>query len=490
MNLRGLRAHLCIWHAALMALTLLVLAIFTYALLTGVLYSRADDAIHEYADTTARQIAATLYRLDTRDPNAARSVLPRFLSSDLRNWGRYIEIVDPQGKVLEKSDGLDTHPLPVSAEGLRQGLHGEITLETVRNLGEHPVRIVTVPVQMGERVPLLVLAGTSLEGVEAALQRAAWVLFILTPLVFLFALVGNWLVVGRALRRVDELTRTALDIQSSNLEQRIRHAGPDDEIGRLARAFDEMIGRLDRSFQQVRQFSADASHELRTPLTAIRGEAEVALMGELAPDEYRRCICSILESSERMSEVVESLLLLARADSGQALLRNEKVELGDLVLRAIESLEPLAARSRVALAVAEVEDVVVDGDPLWLNQVATNLLSNGIKYTGAGGAVTLELRRVDGQAELTVSDTGIGIPREHLERIFDRFYRVDSGRARSAGGAGLGLSITRWAVEAHGGEISVESREGEGSVFRVRLPLAGDVPEVETSGSLAAAGNG
>lgn len=474
MNLRGLRAHLCIWHAGLMALTLLVLAVFTYALLTGVLYSRADTALQEYADTTARQIAATLYRLDVRDPNAARAALPRFLSSDLRNWGRYIEIVDPQGNVLEKSDGLDTHPLPVSASGLRQGLQGRMTLETVRNLGEHPVRIVTVPVQMGERVPLLVLAGTSLEGVEAALQRAAWVLLILTPLVFLFALVGNWLVVGRALRRVDELTCAALDIQSSNLERRILHAGPDDEIGRLARAFDEMISRLDRSFQQVRQFSADASHELRTPLTAIRGEAEVALMGELTPDEYRRSIRSILESSERMSEVVDSLLLLARADSGQALLRHERVDLGDLVLQAMEKLEPLAARGGVSLAVGEIEDLAVDGDALWLNQVVTNLLSNGIKYTGPGGIVTLDLREADGRAELTVADTGIGIPAEHLSRIFDRFYRVDSGRARSAGGAGLGLSITRWAVEAHGGEISVESQEGVGSVFRVRLPLAED----------------
>lgn len=472
---RGLRAQLCFWHAGLMALTLAALAGFTYALLIQVLHSRADAALQEYADTTARQIATTLYR---SEPTAAARRYPLFLSNDLRSWGRYIQVIDPRGNIVERSDGLSTHPLPVSSTALRRGLEGRVTLETVQGLGEHPVRIVTAPVQMGERIPLLVQAGTSLEGVEAALQRAGWILAVLTPSVFLVALVGGWLVVGRALLRVDRLTRTALDIQGTNLQRRIEHSGADDEIGRLARAFDQMIARLDRSFQQVRQFSADASHELKTPLTAIRGEAEVALMRSLSPEEYRRTLGSILESAERMSEVVESLLLLARADAGQALLGRAPVELGDLLLGAIEKLEPLAERKGVSLVVSEVADLVVPGDPLWLSQIATNLLSNGIKYTPSGGTVTVSLRGFDGCAELCVRDTGVGIPEEHLTRIFDRFYRVDQGRARAghalAGGTGLGLSITRWAVEAHDGRIEVESAENEGSLFRVFLPLASD----------------
>jgi heavy metal sensor kinase len=466
MKLRGLRVQLGLWYAGLMALTLLALAGFTYVLLIQVLHSRADAALLEYADTTARQIAATLYRVETRSASP-----PLFLSNDIRNWGRYIQVIDPQGNIQERSDGLYSHPLPVSTTALRQGLQRQVTLETVRNLGEHPVRIVTVPVQMGDRVPFLVQAGTSLEGVEAALQRAGWILIILTPSVFLLAIGGGWLLVGRALRRVDDLTRTALDIQGTNLQRRIRHGGPDDEIGRLAQAFDQMIARLDRSFQQVRQFSADASHELKTPLTAIRGEAEVALMGEQGPEETRRSMRSILESAERMSEVVESLLLLARADSGGALVRREPVEMGDLLLQAIERLEPVAEREGVLLTVEEVEDLTLPGDPLWLSQVVTNLLSNGVKYTPPGGTVAVSLRQADGKAELTVRDSGIGIPAEHLSHIFDRFYRVDQGRARTAGGSGLGLSITRWAVEAHGGEISVESVVDRGSAFRVRLPL-------------------
>jgi two-component system, OmpR family, sensor kinase len=471
MRIGGIRAQLCLWYACLLALTLLALAGFTYALLLRMLHSRADAALLEMADQTSRQIAARLYQLEARGADPLTAGLPKFLNNDIRNWGRYLQVVGPNGDPVEWSDGLQSHRLPVHEEPLRRALAGQRTLETDNGLGEHPVRIVTVPVLMGRRVPLVVQAGTSLEGVDEALQRAGVLLLVLTPTVFVVAVIGGWLLVARALRRVDRLTRTALEIQGSNLQARIQHAGPDDEIGRLARAFDQMISRLERSFEQIRQFSADASHELKTPLTAIRGEAEVALMGELSPEEYRRAIRSILESSERMSEVVESLLLLARADSGQNLVRGEPVELGSVLLEAVESLETLARRQEVALEVAEVEDLTVPGDTLWLTQVITNLVSNGIKYTPAGGRVTVSLREAEGRAELAVHDTGIGIPEEHLPRIFDRFYRVDHGRARAAGGTGLGLSITRWAVEAHGGEISVESHAGRGSTFRVLLPL-------------------
>lgn len=493
MRLAGLRAQLCLWHAGLMALTLLVLAGFTYALLSGLLHSRADGALHEAADAQARQIAILLARAETRGAEP-----PLFLANDMRNWGRYLQVIDPRGTIREKSDGLQTHHLPVSTTALRDGKLGRVTFETVRTLGEHPVRIVTVPVRLGGRVPYLVQAGTSLEGVEAALQRAGWILLILTPSVFAISLIGGWLLVGRALRRVDLLTRAALDIQSTNLQQRLSRGGPDDEIGRLAQAFDQMISRLDESFQQVRRFSADASHELRTPLTALRGEAELALMGDLSPEDARKALRSILESAERMSEVVESLLLLSRADAGQQAIRREPVDLTQLVLETAEKLEGLAARGGICLQVdapladagdeepegAHQEPVLL-GDELWLGQAVTNLVANAIKYTPEGGSVTVRFAVLPGvslehgdrqgaTALIEVRDTGIGIAAEHIPHIFDRFYRVDGGRARAAGGTGLGLSITRWAIEAHGGRIEVASTPGEGSTFRVLLPLAGN----------------
>jgi heavy metal sensor kinase len=296
-------------------------------------------------------------------------------------------------------------------------------------------------------------------------------LLILTPSVFMLALLGGGSLVSRALRPVDELTRAAMEMEHRHLDRRVVPPRPDDEIGRLAGAFNEMLSRLDQSFRQIQQFSADASHELKTPLTTIRGEAEVALMGEHTPEEYRRTLRSIVEEVERVGAVVDNLLTLARADADQLALRREPVALHETVMAVFEGLEGAARRKGVALDLEEIEEIDCDGDPLWLQQVATNLVANAIKYTPAGGRVWIGLLREDGWACLTVRDSGVGIPAEHLPHIFDRFYRVDAARSRDSGGTGLGLSIVRWAVEAHGGTVCAESEVGKGSMFTVRLPV-------------------
>ncbi|MCS6860608.1 MAG: ATP-binding protein [Abditibacteriales bacterium] len=490
MKLRSLRAQLSLWHAGLLAVTLVSLAGLTYVMLRQMLHSRADAALEDYAETTAKTIAATLYQ-----STVGQRQLPKFLSNDLQSWGRYIQVIDSRGNVREVSDALRSHPLPVSTTALVRGMKGLSTFETVTNLGEHPVRIVTVPVQMGSKVPYLVQAGASLEGVDATLQRASAILLVLTPSVLLVGLLGGWLLVGRALKPVDEMTRAALEIESSSLDRRIVPPRTDDEIGRLAAAFNEMIARLDRSFRQIQQFTADASHELKTPLTTMRGEAEVALMSDLTPEEYRKVLRSIIEEVERMSAIVENLLLLARADANAVQLKREAVALHDIVMTVYEQMEAIARRKGVSLELEEIDEATVEGDPLWLQQIVTNLLNNAIKYTPEGGKVSVTLkgevkgegrRRQAGENDdfpllpltsshfpfvvLSVSDTGVGIPPEHLPHIFDRFYRVDAGRSRDAGGSGLGLNIVKWAVEAHGGTIAVESEVGKGTTFTVRLP--------------------
>lgn len=468
MKLRSLRAQLSLWHAALLAVTLVSLAGLTYVMLRQMLHSRADAALEDYAETTAKTIAATLYQ-----STVGQRQLPKFLSNDLQSWGRYIQVIDSRGNVREVSDALRSHPLPVSTTALVRGMKGQSTLETVTNLGEHPVRIITVPVQMGSKVPYLVQAGASLEGVDATLQRASAILLVLTPSVLLVGALGGWLLVGRSLKPVDEMTRTALEIESSSLDRRIVPPRTDDEIGRLAAAFNEMIARLDRSFRQIQQFTADASHELKTPLTTMRGEAEVALMSDLTPAEYRKVLRSIIEEVERMSAIVENLLLLARTDANAVRLRRETVAFHEIVMTVYEQMEAIARRKGVSLELAEMDEAHVEGDPLWLQQIVTNLLNNAVKYTPEGGTVSVECRETTRHLSLVtfvVSDTGVGIPPEHLPYIFDRFYRVDAGRSRDAGGSGLGLNIVKWAVEAHGGTIEVRSAVGKGTTFTVRLP--------------------
>lgn len=473
MKPRSLRARLALWHAGLLAVTLISLSVLTLLLLKGFLNSRADAALEDYADKTARTIASSLYQASL----PGRGERPRFLNRELQEWGRQIQVVETRGgTVVEWSDGLASRRLPTSLTARVRGQKGLTTFETYTDLGEHPVRVVTVPVQMGKEVPYLVQSAASLEGIEDALRRASLILLVLTPSVFVLSLLGGRQLVGRSLRTVDEMTRTALALQSHSLDKRIQPPGTDDEIARLASAFNEMIARLDRSFRQMQRFTADASHELKTPLTTIRGEAEVALMHDLTTEEHRRVLRSIIDEAERMSSLVENLLVMARADADQISLRREPVAVEEEVMAVYEQAEGQARRKGISLEIGKMEGATVDGDRFWIGQILQNLLSNALKYTPEGGTVTVSCYRRDSHCCVGVQDTGPGIPTEHLPHIFDRFYRVDFGRSRGAGGAGLGLNIAQWAAQAHGGRIEVTSEVGRGSTFTLWLPIA--VPAV------------
>lgn len=476
---RSLRAQLALWHGLLLALTLLLLAAFTYLLLREYLNHSADAALTEFAETTGKDVAAAVYHYRTLHPGQP---LPpdterRFIdTNDLQSWGRYVQVIDPDGHAVAFSDALRTNKLPVLSETLLAcRLTGKPVFDTVTTLGQYPVRMVTLPVQLGSRIPYLVQVGASVEGVEGALQRALFLLLVLTPAIFLIALMGGWALVGSSLRPVDEMTRAALRIESKRLDMRIAPPRTDNEIGRLAGALNEMIARLDRSFQQIERFTADASHELKTPLTAIRGEAEVALMSAQTP-ETQATLRSIIAETERLSSIVNNLLLLSRADADQVRLNRDPVALHEIVLTTFETLERLARSKNITLDFADMEEVTVPGDALWLQQLFTNLIHNAINYTPEGGRVTLSLTStLSGSPEkrwasFSVEDTGPGIPAEHLPFLFDRFYRVDSGRSREQGGSGLGLNIARWVAESHGGRITIASAVGQGTVFTVLLP--------------------
>jgi heavy metal sensor kinase len=262
---------------------------------------------------------------------------------------------------------------------------------------------------------------------------------------------------------------TARRISAEDLSQRLHGANVDDELGRLASVLNEMLDRLERSFTMVRQFSADAAHELRTPLTILKGEIEVALRGTPSPEEYRRILSSCLEEVDRLTALVEDLLLLARADAGGVPL-GDTVNLTGVIADATAALHPLAERARVTLRVNPAAPATVRGNDAMLFRALFNLTENAIKYCSDGGEVTTELTQHNGHVLITVRDTGPGIAAADLARVFDRFYRGDPARTR--GGAGLGLALTKSIVELHGGRISVESEPGTGSAFRITLPSA------------------
>jgi heavy metal sensor kinase len=339
------------------------------------------------------------------------------------------------------------------------------------NAGE-TLRVRVVPVVREGEVVGALETGLSQEDMDETLRTLLVILAAAYPLTLATAAGGGLLLSGRALSPVDRVTGLARRISADDLGQRLNLDLPDDELGRLARTFDDMIGRLDASFQRQRQFTADASHELRTPLTAIKGQAEVALQKDREPEAYRRVLEAINEEVDRMIRLTAGLLTLARADAGQGQLTLEQVDLAGIVAAAAGQVRPAAGRQGVRLEVAAGPAATLKADKDLLIQLLLNLLDNAVKHTPAGGTVTVGWQAGDGTVALRVTDTGAGIAPEHLPHIFDRFYRADSARSRAQGGAGLGLSICRWIAEAHGGAISAESAEGRGSAFIVRLPLA------------------
>jgi len=303
------------------------------------------------------------------------------------------------------------------------------------------------------------------------LRTLAVIMIMGIPCAVGLALAGGYVLAGRVLSPIGTMADKARKITAESLGERLPVENPEDEFGRLATVFNDTLSRLNDSFARLRRFTADASHELRTPLTAMRSVGEVALQRSLDRAAYRDVIGSMLEEVDRLTRLVESLLTLTRAESGRTQLTRKVVDLGGLASTVADSLRVLAEEKAQSLSVDAGAHVEATCDPAVLRQGLINLLDNAIKYTPDKGAIRVRVAKTAlGEPAIEVKDTGPGIPAVHRERIFDRFYRVDTGRARDAGGLGLGLAITRWAVEAHGGRIELESEEGKGSLFRIVLP--------------------
>jgi len=321
----------------------------------------------------------------------------------------------------------------------------------------------------GRRVFLRVVH--SEQGLWQELEEFGSVLLVALPLALVLAGLGGFALARKALAPIDVMAHKAERISAERLNERLPIENPEDELGHLARAFNATLARLEAAFDQLRRFTADASHELRTPLTAIRSVGEVALQVPKSVTEYRDVIGSMLEETDRLTRLVDSLLTLSRADAGHIQVQRTDISLLGLTQEASSLVEVLAEEKHQRISVEGDPTLIVSGDRLILRQALVNLIDNAIKYSPAEAEILVRVAAgKDSQLIVEVVDQGPGVPQEHQSRIFDRFYRVDSARSREWGGAGLGLAIARWAVEIHGGHITLESVEGQGSTFRVALP--------------------
>lgn len=294
-------------------------------------------------------------------------------------------------------------------------------------------------------------------------------------LTLVIGIVGGWWISGRMVRPIQMISETAAQISATSLNRRIETRALDEELVQLGTVLNATFGRLEQSFARLTQFTADASHELRTPLAVIQSQMELALGKPRTPEAYQQTLEICLKSSDRMRSLIDGLLMLARTDAERLELRPVPVDLRDIAEDAVNQLQEKATAAGVELECVVPEDnLMVLADSRFLTQIPTNLIDNAIQYTSAGGKISVEVRREGELAVLMVKDTGCGIAAEHLPHLFERFYRVDAGRSRRHGGSGLGLAICRGLAEAHHGTITCASKPGEGSVFRVCLPL---IPE-------------
>lgn len=466
MRMRSIHARLTLWYTSLLTITVLLLGGTAYGLLD---YSLARDL-----DRALQGVALALTEQPSRGgappiPADIEAIFRRFFG--FSPWDRYVERRHPWSDRDPQESSPRSGRLPLSRNALNRAAAGLETYETLEGLGPYPVRLLTLPTREGGRITSLIQVGMSLESVAVTRRRFLLVMAAVLPLALLFAGGGGWLLAQRALRPVDRMTEAARRISAEHLDERLDTTGSDDELDRLAATLNDMLGRLDVAFRQTRQFSADASHELQTPLTILKGEIEVALRAPRSPEEYRRVLASALEESERIARLVEGLLLLSRADAGVLRMDRQAVDLAELVMEVVDYAQVLAKAHGVALEFKPMAPVTVQGDRVHLRRLLLNLVDNGIKYTPAGGLVTLTLQHDGRYAALCVVDTGFGLTPEEQACIFQRFYRAPEALSRGQEGSGLGLCIARSIAEAHGGRIEVQSAAGCGSTFTVLLPL-------------------
>ncbi len=306
--------------------------------------------------------------------------------------------------------------------------------------------------------------------IESVLSNVKGIFWLAALMAICLAAVGGSILANRALYPLFTMTGAAENIGESNLSHRIDIHG-EDELGRLASTLNRMIDRLETAFNRQRQFAADASHELRTPLSVIQAESTLALGKERSADEYRKSLEVVSQEVDYMTTMLGNLLSMARSEAGKDPFNFEKFNLKGLMKELEPNAELLAGEKGLEFSMNSLEDAIVEGDRVKLKQLFLNILDNAVRYTPAGGSVSISLASKDGQAVVSISDTGIGIPDEQRQLIFERFYRVDKARSRAQGGAGLGLAIAKHIVDNHGGRIEVESQVGKGSTFRVFLPL-------------------
>jgi heavy metal sensor kinase len=466
LSVRSIEFRLAAWYSLIFACGLAAFTVGAWFAMQTSLYHATDDELKDRVrgveSFMGKQISA-LSVPEIRDEFREHSVLGP--------GGDLFQVCDAGGQWLYRSVPLEN--LNVSIQ--RPDALVSPVLES-RNLNGHVLRFYSQAIDVDGKRYTVQVASLMNEGLEA-LERFRLLLALGTPLLLIAAIAGGYFLSTRALAPVDSISRAAQRINIENLTDRLAVPQTGDQLQRLTETLNATFARLEASVRRMKQFTADASHELRAPISLIRTTAEIAVQRDRSAPEYREALDDILHEAERTSQVVDSLMMLARADSGKETLELDEVDARAIVRTAAEQGEKLARNKGLAFEVEAPQFAIrVNADADALRRVLLILIDNAVKYTPEG-VVRVQLRRSDDSAVFSVSDSGIGIGEDDLPHVFNRFWRADKVRSRAAGGAGLGLSIARWIVDQHHGTLTAESGIGRGSIFRVIIP------QIEWSGT-------
>src|SRR5262245_14498624 len=474
------RTRLTLWYVGVLALALVVFSAGVYLLLARNLHLRMDESLR----LSSESVAISLVRERAEGESEAEAAHSTVNEVHLLNQA--MAIFDADGRLIEEktTPGNDHARLPsmdqIPADDLRlytaPGAMGE---------DKEGQRVAVRRVKIDETdTSYLIVVSQPLKSITQELDVLEHVFLVAVPLALLLAGLGGFFLTRKSLAPVITMAEEARQISAENLEQRLPIANPRDELGQLAATFNQLLSRLEASFNLQRQFMADASHELRTPLSVMRTTTQVTLEKPHREEaEYRDALAIINDQTRRLARIVDDMFTLARADTGRRPLNMTSFYLDELIGETVRAAGMLAGRKSVTVKAGDSAESLYYGDEDLMRQMLLNLLDNAIRHTPPGGVVRVSLKQNDSTCEVMIADTGEGIPAEAQPHIFERFYRADKARSRSdtiargngadnqAGGAGLGLSIALWVAEAHGGTINLVRSDRTGAVFGVTLPL-------------------
>jgi heavy metal sensor kinase len=469
----SIRLRLAAWCMAIFSVLFVALEVFIYTVHARAEYRDVDDALaaitSHYQSEIERQLA---------DGAPLSGILVAAIDTEGQEvLGADLTVYDAAGEVI-LGQSLPGAAPSSPADG--PAPHGPETFLTL-NTATGRVRVHTMPLTAGQRIAGYVQASASLADLDHSINRFRLLLIVAAVSGLVIAIAGSLTTAARALRPVADVTETAHAIAlSRGFSRRIEPIHQNDELGELARTFNEMLSSLEEVHQAQRRFVDNAAHELRAPLTSIIGNLDLLERAHDLPEQERTALLAdVRAEAERLGRLVNELLTLAQADAGQRLSR-APVDLDRIIVDVVRQARALAEGREVSIV--HLSPVVISGDADHLKQLLLILIENAVRYTPAGGHVSVALRASEDEVRISVSDTGIGIAPNDLPHIFDRFYRADPARSRVAGGSGLGLAIAKWIAEAHDGRIEVESEVGQGSTFAVLLPL----PSAACASELAA----